>query len=261
MNKTSQEKLIVLLNEFTGGGEDDGSGNGSQVQSMPDQLPAQGEGENVPFHLRSSVSVKNRRLTRRDVAVLIQEVWNERRLSDQQVRSRIEQQFDKIRVCCVFRTDERRLCLNSFTNSSEIDTEIITSPSKWVTISILRANASNITTIVNCSLKFYPEPFESLRFSWKPTDSFLFVQADENVYHHTKSLIEQLAERLIKDAAGTDGNVTNDQLTEILTRNFPDKAGSEIAELVAAAGKEQANEEKIAVAKLFSVVKKNETHR
>ncbi len=86
MNKTSQEKLVVLLNEFTGGGNDD-EASGSQVQkpSIPDQLSPRGEGENIPFHLRSSRSVKNRRLTRRDVAVLIQEIWTERRLSDKQV--------------------------------------------------------------------------------------------------------------------------------------------------------------------------------
>jgi hypothetical protein len=85
-NKTSQEKLVLLLNEFTGGGNDD-DGNGSQPQNstIPDQLSPRGEGENIPFHLRSSRSVKNRRLTRRDVAVLIQEIWTERRRSDKQV--------------------------------------------------------------------------------------------------------------------------------------------------------------------------------
>ena len=85
--KTSHEKLVILLNEFTGGGNDDEvSGTNSQTNSVPDQLPAYGEGEQIPFHLRSSKPVKNRRLTRRDVAVLIQEIWNERRLSDKQVR-------------------------------------------------------------------------------------------------------------------------------------------------------------------------------
>jgi hypothetical protein len=88
MNKTSNEKMITLLNEFTGGGNDD-DGSGSQPVPIPDQLSPRGEGENIPFHLRSSRSVKNRRLTRRDVAVLIQEIWTERRISDKQVDSRI----------------------------------------------------------------------------------------------------------------------------------------------------------------------------
>ncbi len=87
INKTSQEKLVTLLNEFTGGGNDDDSG--TQTFPMPDQLSPRGEGENIPFHLRSSRSVKNRRLTRRDVAVLIQEIWTERRISDKQVNLKI----------------------------------------------------------------------------------------------------------------------------------------------------------------------------
>jgi hypothetical protein len=86
MNKTSREKFVVLLNEFTGGGnDDDGSGTQTQTNPIPDQLSPRGEGENIPFHLRSSRSVKNRRLTRRDVALLIQEIWTERRLTDKQV--------------------------------------------------------------------------------------------------------------------------------------------------------------------------------
>jgi hypothetical protein len=84
INKTSQEKLVALLNEYTGGGNDD-DGSSTQNNPIPDQLSPRGEGEQVPFHLRSSRSVKNRRLTRRDVAVLIQEIWTERRLSDKQV--------------------------------------------------------------------------------------------------------------------------------------------------------------------------------
>ena len=77
--------MVALLNEFTGGGNDD---DGSQTQNnvIPDQLSPRGEGENIPFHLRSSRAVKNRRLTRRDVAVLIQEIWTERRISDKQVK-------------------------------------------------------------------------------------------------------------------------------------------------------------------------------
>ena len=92
INKTSQEKLVVLLNEFTGGGNDE---DGSQIQnaSVPDQLSPRGEGENIPFHLRSSRPVKNRKLTRRDVAVLIQEIWTERRRSDQQVQNFIFLKF------------------------------------------------------------------------------------------------------------------------------------------------------------------------
>lgn len=83
-SKTSQEKLVALLNEFTGGGNDD-DGSQAQNNAMPDLLSPRGEGENVPFHLRSSREVKNRRLGRRDVLEWIQKIWTERRISDKQV--------------------------------------------------------------------------------------------------------------------------------------------------------------------------------
>lgn len=155
-SRTSQEKLVVLLNEFTGGGnDDDASANLSQTTAVPDQLPPYGEGEQVPFHLRSSKPVKNRRLTRRDVAVLIQEIWTERRLSDKQVRP--NESFRSISIFFSFSMDERKLFLNSFMNSFEIDMEITTPPWKWVTISIMHANDSNTMKIVNCSIRFSPD--------------------------------------------------------------------------------------------------------
>jgi hypothetical protein len=87
--KTSREKLLLVVNELNGVGndnDDDVTGSSStHGTNVLDQLPAFGEGDHVPFHLRSSKSMKNRRLTRRDVAVLIQEIWTERRLSDKQV--------------------------------------------------------------------------------------------------------------------------------------------------------------------------------
>ena len=51
-----------------------------------------------------------------------------------------------------------------------------------------------------------------------------------------------------------NGSVTNDQFTEILKKNLPQKSATDISELVTAAEKEQPNEEKIALGKLFSVV-------
>ena len=51
-----------------------------------------------------------------------------------------------------------------------------------------------------------------------------------------------------------NGSVTNDQFSEMLKKNLPDKTPQEIAELTAAAEKEQPNEEHISLAKLFSVV-------
>ena len=72
-----------------------------------------------------------------------------------------------------------------------------------------------------------------------------------------KSLIEQLAERVIKEGESQpNGSVTTEQFSEMLKKHLPDKSASEIAELTNAAEKEQPNEEKISLAKLFSVVKR-----
>lgn len=51
-----------------------------------------------------------------------------------------------------------------------------------------------------------------------------------------------------------NGSVTNDQFTEILKKNLPQKSVTDISELVAAAEKEQPNDNKISLEKLFSVV-------
>jgi hypothetical protein len=51
-----------------------------------------------------------------------------------------------------------------------------------------------------------------------------------------------------------NGLVTNEQFSNILKKYFPTKSSNDITELVHAANKEQPNEEKFSVAKLFSVV-------
>jgi len=51
-----------------------------------------------------------------------------------------------------------------------------------------------------------------------------------------------------------NSSVTNEQFTNMLKKYLPNKSSNDIAELVSAAEKEQPNEEKIGLAKLFSVV-------
>ncbi len=83
----------------------------------------------------------------------------------------------------------------------------------------------------------------------------VLFQADEDIYHHTKNLIEQLADRTIKESETyPNGSVTNEQFNNMLKKYLPNKSSSDISELVSAAEKEQPNEEQIGLAKLFSVV-------
>ncbi|CAF3399761.1 unnamed protein product [Rotaria sp. Silwood1] len=217
-NKTSQEKLIILLNEFTGGGnDDDGSGNQSQNSSVPDQLSPRGEGEQVPFHLRSSRPVKNRRLVRRDVAVLIQEIWTERRISDKQ--------------------DGRTKSLSEFIYE------------------FFRNRYGNHNTAVEMG---YNLDFACKRFKHNDNCQLFYHilsgEADEDIYHYTKNLIEQLAERIIKESETyPNGSVTSEKFQHMLTKYLPNKSSTDISELVSAAEKEQPHEEQISLAKLFSV--------
>ncbi|CAF1209582.1 unnamed protein product [Adineta steineri] len=79
-------------------------------------------------------------------------------------------------------------------------------------------------------------------------------EADEDIYHNTKNLIEQLGERVIKESeTHPNGSVTMEQFDTMLKSFLPEKSANDIAELVTAAEKEQPNEEQIALAKLFSV--------
>ncbi len=110
----------------------------------------------------------------------------------------------------------------------------------------------------NCQLFYRILSGEVLCFVVIYLRSFYF-QADEDIYHHTKNLIEQVAERIIKESETyPNGSVTNEQFVNILKKHLPTKSSSDITELVSAAEKEQPNEEKIGLAKLFSVVSKQE---
>ncbi|CAF1133761.1 unnamed protein product [Rotaria sordida] len=217
-NKTSQEKLVILLNEFTGGGnDDDGSGNQSQNSTVPDQLSPRGEGEQIPFHLRSSRPVKNRRLTRRDVVVLIQEIWTERRISDKQ--------------------DGRTKSLSEFIYE------------------FFRNRYGNHNTAVEMG---YNLDYACKRFKYNDNCQLFYHilsgEADEDIYHYTKNLIEHLAERILKESETyPNGSVPSEKFHNMLTKYLPNKSSNDISELVAAAEKEQPNEEQISVAKLFSV--------
>ncbi|UJR36354.1 hypothetical protein I4U23_029080 [Adineta vaga] len=219
-NKTSQEKLVVLLNEFTGGGNTGNDDNGNQTQnnSQPEQLSPRGEGEQVPFHLRSSKSVKNRRMTRRDVAVLIQEIWTERRSSNNQ--------------------EGRTKSLSEFVYE------------------YLRNRYGNHNTAIEMG---YNLDYACKRFKQNENCQLFYQilsgEADEAIYHNTRNLIDQLAERVIKESeTHPNGSVTIEQFTDMLKRYLPNKSASDITELVIAAEKEQPSEEQIALAKLFSVV-------
>ncbi|CAF4042714.1 unnamed protein product [Rotaria sp. Silwood2] len=217
-NKTSQERLVILLNEFTGGGnDDDGTGNQSQSSAVPDQLSPRGEGEQVPFHLRSSRPVKNRRLTRRDVAVLVQDIWTERRISDKQ--------------------DGRTKSLSEFIYE------------------FFRNRYGNHNTAVEMG---YNLDYACKRFKHNDNCQLFYHilsgEADEDIYHYTKNLIEQLAERIIKESETyPNGSVTTEKFQNMLTKYLPNKSANDISELVAAAEKEQPHEEQISLAKLFSV--------
>jgi hypothetical protein len=80
-------------------------------------------------------------------------------------------------------------------------------------------------------------------------------KADENIYHHVKHLIEQLSSRIIKESESKpNGSVTNEQFADMLRKHLPMKTADDINELLAAANREQPNDEHIALVRLFSLV-------
>ncbi|XP_005105955.1 translin-associated factor X-interacting protein 1 [Aplysia californica] len=72
--KRSDELVDVLLNEIQSGGIVDTVG--------ADYFDGQGEGPEVPVYLRFEGPVRNRRIGKRDTALLVRDIWREKSASD-----------------------------------------------------------------------------------------------------------------------------------------------------------------------------------
>jgi len=72
--KSSDEKVDVLLTEIQSGGIADTSGG--------DYFDGQGSEESVPVYLRHEGPVKNRKIGKRDTALLVRDIWKEKSASD-----------------------------------------------------------------------------------------------------------------------------------------------------------------------------------
>lgn len=68
-DKSSDQLVSVLLNEL--------AGTGSLAKSV-DEFPGQGLSDEVPPHLRYEAELKNRKLSRRDAALVIKDIWTEK---------------------------------------------------------------------------------------------------------------------------------------------------------------------------------------
>lgn len=68
-DKSSDQLVGVLLNEL--------AGTGSSAKSV-DFFDGLGLGDEVPAHMRYEGQVKNRRISRRDAALLIRDIWREK---------------------------------------------------------------------------------------------------------------------------------------------------------------------------------------
>ncbi|RXG61731.1 Translin-associated factor X-interacting protein 1, partial [Armadillidium vulgare] len=71
---SSDQLLEVLLNELSG------PSTGLSLTTA-EYLTCQGDSENVPAFLRYNGSVRNKKLTKRDTLILINDIWDERRKS------------------------------------------------------------------------------------------------------------------------------------------------------------------------------------
>lgn len=72
--KTTQQKVKVLLNEISGAASSENTG--------AEYFDGLGTSELVPSHLRYEGQVRNRRLGKRDAALLIREIWRHKMAKD-----------------------------------------------------------------------------------------------------------------------------------------------------------------------------------
>ena len=75
--KTSHDLMEVLLGEISGGSTGDSGG--------AEYFDGQGTGETVPKYLQYDGKVRNRRLGKRDTALLVKDIWREKVASDAEV--------------------------------------------------------------------------------------------------------------------------------------------------------------------------------
>lgn len=75
--KTSAELMEVLLSEISGGASAD-TGGAEFFEGL-------GTDESVPLYLQHDGQVRNRRLGKRDTALLVRDIWREKALSDAEV--------------------------------------------------------------------------------------------------------------------------------------------------------------------------------
>lgn len=73
-SKTSQQLVDVLLQEIAGGGDSGADG--------AEYFDGRGTGEDVPAYLQCEGKVRNRRLGKRDCALLIKDIWREKAAAD-----------------------------------------------------------------------------------------------------------------------------------------------------------------------------------
>ncbi|XP_074645033.1 translin-associated factor X-interacting protein 1-like [Tubulanus polymorphus] len=75
-NKTSNQLVDVLLNEIAGGS--------MGAADATENFEGRGTEEGVPEHLRFEGEVRNRKIAKRDCALLVQDIWKEKLESDNQ---------------------------------------------------------------------------------------------------------------------------------------------------------------------------------
>ncbi|XP_070616500.1 translin-associated factor X-interacting protein 1 isoform X2 [Erythrolamprus reginae] len=187
VGKTSDQLVDVLLEEIGGG-----------LLRERDTFVGRGRSEKIPPYLRCDGLVKNKKLTKKDVVILLRDIWREKIIADQQ--------------------KGRQSSLSDFFLGYFQKKHGETVAFDW-TYSIYE------------NLKLYRSNEMMALFL-----NVLTGSVDEGIYHnHLLELNNLLKELTLADTEST-GVLTEEQFTLALKMAFPLKTEDEIEELVEAAG-------------------------
>ncbi|XP_027703307.1 translin-associated factor X-interacting protein 1 isoform X1 [Vombatus ursinus] len=180
--KSSDQLVNVLLEEI-----------GSGLLRERETFQGLGSTEDIPEFLRSGGFVRNKKLSKKEVVDIIQDVWKERMA---------EEQKEKTSTLARFFLDYLK---KRFGDASAMD---------W-----------SYTIFENVKLFHSSEVMKQFH-------DVLMGKVDENVYLGQRELVSYLLKELTNSDSPNEGNLTLDQFSMVLKNAFPLKTDEQIQELL-----------------------------
>ncbi|CAD5115419.1 DgyrCDS4394 [Dimorphilus gyrociliatus] len=192
--KTSKQKVKVLLNEISGAASSDNTG--------AEYFDGLGTSELIPSYLQYEGKVRNRRLGKRDAALLIKDIWRQKMVKD-------SENDDNIR-----------------SNMADFVKDYLNS--RFPAESMVAEWAYNMRDA--CQRYSHDQKIGLFGF-------ILSGDADEELYHYDYELLENIRSAFIKvdsNNAGS-GQLNREEIQEVLKEQFPSWNDDEISNCIKAA--------------------------